>query len=79
MTRRLLRLGVVMTAVVAAVLGPGQPAIAEATLQVSVTTARLVPGGSQVVLSGGSRCQPRSTASTASWPMLRSCSAIVVG
>jgi hypothetical protein len=58
--RRLLRLGVVVTAVAAAVLGLGQPAIAEATLQVSVTGARLAPGGLQVVLTGRYVCGPFS-------------------
>jgi hypothetical protein len=58
--RRLLRLGVVVTAVVAAVLGPGLPAVADPTLQVSVTGARLAPGGLQVVLTGRYVCGPFS-------------------
>jgi hypothetical protein len=60
MVPRLLRLGVVVTAVAAAVLGLGQPATAEATVQVSVTGARLAPGGLQVVLSGRYVCGPFS-------------------
>lgn len=60
MMHRLLRLSVVVTAVAAAVLGPGQPAIAEATLQVSVTGARLAPGGLQIVLTGQYVCGPFS-------------------
>ncbi|HEV2779994.1 MAG TPA: hypothetical protein VGX25_11420 [Actinophytocola sp.] len=58
--RKLLRFGMVMTAIAAAVLGPGQPAVAEATLQVSVTGARLAPGGLQVVLTGRYVCGPFS-------------------
>jgi hypothetical protein len=60
MMRRLLRLGVMVTAVAAAVLGFGQPAVAEATLQVSVSGASLAPGGLQVVLSGRYVCGPFS-------------------
>jgi hypothetical protein len=60
MMRRLLRLGVVVTAVAAAVLGAGQPATADPTLQVSVTAARLASGGLQVVLTGQYMCGPFS-------------------
>jgi hypothetical protein len=60
MRRRLLRLCVVAMAVAAAVVGLGQPASAEATLQVSVTGARLAPGGLQVVLTGRYVCGPFS-------------------
>jgi hypothetical protein len=60
MMRRLLRRGVLVTAVAAAVLGPGQPAMADPTLQVSVTGARLAPGGLQVVLTGRYLCGPFS-------------------
>jgi hypothetical protein len=60
MMQRLLRLGVVVTAVTAAVLGPGQPAMADPTLQVSVSGARLAPGGLQVVLTGRYVCGPFS-------------------
>jgi hypothetical protein len=49
-----------VTAVAAVVLGFGQPAVAEATLQVSVTDARLTPGGLQVVLTGQYVCGPFS-------------------
>jgi hypothetical protein len=58
MMRRLLRLGVVLAAAAAAVLGPGQPASADPTLQVSVTGARLLPGGLQVELTGRYVCGP---------------------
>jgi hypothetical protein len=60
MRRRVLRLGVVMTAVAAVVFGFGQPAVAEATLQVSVADARLASGGLQVVLTGQYVCGPFS-------------------
>jgi hypothetical protein len=60
MNQRLPRLGVVALAVVAAVLGSGQPATAEATLQVSVSGARLASGGLQVVLTGRYVCGPFS-------------------
>jgi hypothetical protein len=60
MVRRLLRLGVIVTALAAAVLGSGQAATAAATLQVSVTSARLAPGGLQVVLTGRYVCGPFS-------------------
>ena len=60
MKRGLLRLGVTVTALVAAVLGLSQPAIAAPALQVSVTGARLQPGGSQVVLTGQYTCGPFS-------------------
>lgn len=55
--RRLLRLGMVVTA---AVLGLGQPATADPILEVSVTGARLAPGGLRVVLSGRYVCGPFS-------------------
>jgi hypothetical protein len=60
MMRRLLRLGVVATAVAAAVVGLGQQAGADPVLQVSVTGAALVPGGAQVVLTGQYVCGPFS-------------------
>jgi hypothetical protein len=60
MMQRLLRLGVVVTAVAAAVLGSGQPAVADPTLQVSLTGALLAPGGLQVVLTGRYVCGPFS-------------------
>jgi hypothetical protein len=60
MKRSLLRLGVTVTAVVAAVLGLGQPAVAAPTLQVSVSSAHLQPGGLQVVLTGHYTCGPFS-------------------
>jgi hypothetical protein len=60
MRHRLLRLAVVLTAVAAAVLGLGSPAIADPTLQVSVTGAQLTPGGLQVVLTGRYVCGPFS-------------------
>jgi hypothetical protein len=60
MRKLLLRLGVVLTAVAAVVLGVGQPAVAEPTLQVSVTGAQLTSGGLQVVLSGRYVCGPFS-------------------
>jgi hypothetical protein len=56
--RRLFRSGVVMAAVVAAVLGSGQAASADPVLRVSVTGAQLAPGGVQVVLSGRYVCGP---------------------
>jgi hypothetical protein len=52
------RLGVVVTGVLAVVLGSGQAAVAEPTLQVSVSGARLAAGGSQVVVSGKYVCGP---------------------
>lgn len=58
--RRVLRLGVVVTAVAAVVVGSGQPALAEPTLQVSVTGARLASDGLQVVLTGEYVCGPFS-------------------
>jgi hypothetical protein len=60
MRRRVLRLSVVLTAVAAMVFGFGQPAVAEATLQVSVTDAQLASGGLQVVLTGRYVCGPFS-------------------
>lgn len=60
MMQGLLRLGLVMTAVAAVVLGTGHPAVADPTLQVSVTDARLAPGGLQVVLTGRYVCGPFS-------------------
>ena len=42
--QRLLRLGVVLTAVAAMVLGLGHPATADPTPQVSASDARLAPG-----------------------------------
>lgn len=60
MMRRLLRLGVVLTAVAAAALGLGRPAVAEPTLRVSVTGAELAPGGMRVVLTGRYVCGPFS-------------------
>jgi hypothetical protein len=60
MRQRLLRLAVVLTAVAAAVLGLGSPAIADPTLQVSVTGAQLTPGGLRVVLTGRYVCGPFS-------------------
>jgi hypothetical protein len=61
--RRLLRFGVVMTALVAAVFGTGQSAIAEPVLQVSVSSAHLASGGLQVVLAGRYTCGPFSPGS----------------
>ncbi|HEU5474652.1 MAG TPA: hypothetical protein VFV67_28730 [Actinophytocola sp.] len=58
MMRKLFRLGVVLTAAAAAVLGAGQPATAAPTLRVSVSGAQLAPGGLQVVLSGRYVCGP---------------------
>lgn len=58
MRKLLLRFGVVVTAIAAVVVGLGQPAVAEPTLQVSVTGARLAAGGTQVVLSGRYVCGP---------------------
>ena len=58
--QRLLRLGVALTAVAAVVLGPGHPATADPTLQVSVSDARLAPGGLRVVLAGRYVCGPFS-------------------
>lgn len=60
MKRRLFRLGMTVAAVVAALLGLSQPAIAAPTLQVSVASARLQPGGLQVVLTGQYTCGPFS-------------------
>lgn len=64
MTRRLLRLGVVASALAsalaAAVLGAGGTATADPTLLVSVTSARVASGGQQVVLSGRYQCGPFS-------------------
>ena len=60
MRKLLVRLGVVTAAVAALVIGVGQPAVAEPTLQVSVTGAQLTPGGLQVVLSGRYVCGPFS-------------------
>ncbi len=56
--RGLLRLGVVVASVLAVVVGGGQVAAAEPTLQVSVDKARLASGGVQVVLSGEYVCGP---------------------
>lgn len=50
----------VVVASAAAVVGLAAPAMAEATLQVSVTGARLAAGGSQVVLNGQYVCGPFS-------------------
>jgi hypothetical protein len=61
--RRLFRFGVVVAAVVAAVLGSGQAATADPVLQVSVTGARLAAGGVQVVLTGRYVCGPFSPGS----------------
>jgi hypothetical protein len=61
--RKLFRFGVVMAAVVAAVLGSGPSAAADPVLRVSVTGARLVPGGVQVVLTGRYVCGPFSPGS----------------
>jgi hypothetical protein len=61
--RKLFRAGVVMAAVVAAVLGAGQPATADPVLQVSVADARLASGGVQVVLTGRYVCGPFSPGS----------------
>ncbi|HVQ96687.1 MAG TPA: hypothetical protein VMU51_37065 [Mycobacteriales bacterium] len=58
MMRRLLRFSVAVVAMAAAVLGPGRPAVADPTLQVSVTGARLAAGGLQVVLTGRYVCGP---------------------
>jgi hypothetical protein len=58
MMRGLARLGVAVTVVAAAVLGPSQPALAAPALDVSVTSARLQPGGLQVVLTGRYVCGP---------------------
>ena len=60
MKRSLFRLGTTVTAIVAAVLGLSQPAIAAPTLQVSVAGAHLQPGGLQVVLTGQYTCGPFS-------------------
>jgi hypothetical protein len=56
--RGLLRLGVVVAALLAAVVGVGQPAGAEPTLQLSANSARLVAGGAQIVVSGRYVCGP---------------------
>lgn len=61
--RRLFRFGVVMAAVVAAVLVSGQAATADPVLRVSVTGARLASGGVQVVLTGRYVCGPFSPGS----------------
>lgn len=58
MVRGLLRLGVVAASVLAVVAGGGQAAVAEPTLQVSVSKARLAAGGTQVVLTGEYVCGP---------------------
>lgn len=63
MTRGLFRLGVVLTATAAAVLGSGHAAHADPTLHVSVTGARLAPGGQQVMLTGAYVCGPFSPGS----------------
>jgi len=60
MKRSLFRLGTTVTAIVAAVLGLSQPAIAAPTLQVSVTSARLQSSGLQVTLTGQYTCGPFS-------------------
>jgi hypothetical protein len=60
MRRRLLRLGVLVMTVAATVLGPSQSAIADPTLQVSMSGASLVTGGLQVVLTGKYVCGPFS-------------------
>jgi hypothetical protein len=60
MIRRMLRSAVVMAAVAAALLVPGQTAVADPTLRVSVTGARLASGGLQVVLTGQYVCGPFS-------------------
>ena len=58
MVRVLLRLGVVVASVLAVVVAGGQAAVAEPTLQVSVSTGRLAAGGAQVVLTGEYVCGP---------------------
>ena len=58
MVRGLLRLGVVVTSVLAVAFGGAQAAVAEPVLQVSVSEARLAAGGSQVVVSGEYVCGP---------------------
>lgn len=58
--RRLFRFGVVMAAVVAAVLSFGQVATADPVLRVSLTGAQLASGGAQVVLTGRYVCGPFS-------------------
>lgn len=58
--RKLFRFGVVVAAVVAAVLGSGLSATADPVLRVSVTGARLAAGGAQVVLTGRYVCGPFS-------------------
>ena len=58
--QRLLRLGVVLTADAAVVLGLGHPATADPTPQVSVSDGRLAPGGLRVVLTGRYVCGPFS-------------------
>jgi hypothetical protein len=67
MIRNSLRLGVVAAAALALV-GPGLVSLAPAasaapTLQVTVSSARLVPGGLQVTLSGRYTCGPFSAGS----------------
>lgn len=61
--RKLFRFGVVIAAVVAAVLGSAQSATADPVLRVSVTGARLASGGVQVVLTGRYVCGPFSPGS----------------
>jgi hypothetical protein len=60
MMHKLFRFGVVLAAVVAAVVGTGGVALADPVLRVSATGARLASGGSQVVLSGQYVCGPFS-------------------
>jgi hypothetical protein len=61
MRQKLFRLGVIVTAVAATVLGSGQPASADPTLWVSLNSVlRLMPGGLQVVASGEYICGPLS-------------------
>ncbi|OLF16239.1 hypothetical protein [Actinophytocola xanthii] len=60
MRRGLVRFGVVLAAVVAAVVGSGGAAAADPVLQVSATAARLASGGAQLVLTGQYVCGPFS-------------------
>jgi hypothetical protein len=61
--RGLFRFGVVMAAVVVAVLGSGPSATADPVLRVTVTGARLASGDVQVVLTGRYVCGPFSPGS----------------
>jgi hypothetical protein len=58
MMRGLVRVGVTVAAVAATMFGLGQQAVADPALDVSVTGARLQPGGLQVVLTGRYVCGP---------------------